>query len=102
VNALKIPKHAFDTVYFVATALVLIAAWVFFHGSGKNGFDTFPLPWFFMAMFAPLISTGCLVVMWQRGSSPWLAGIATILLLPQAVVLCVASWGALHYLGVLR
>ena len=101
-NALRLPKYSFDAVYVVASALVFVAAWVFWHGEGKNGFDTFPLPWFFMAVFAPLISTCCVVAMWRGRSSRWLAAIGTVLLLPQAVIWYFAAWGALHYLGVVR
>ena len=58
-NALRLQKYSFDAIYFVASTLIFVAAWVFLHGNGKKGFDTFPLPWFFMAVFAPLISTYC-------------------------------------------
>ena len=101
-NALRLPKHLTGAAFLVASLFVAAGVWVFFHTPGKNGFDSIPLFWLFAVVTAPVLSLVCVVVMWRQRASVWLAGFATLLLLPQAVVWYFAVEGVLHYLGLLR
>ena len=101
-NTLRLPKHSAGAAYLVASGVVAIGVWVFFREQGKNGFDSMPVFWLFAVVSAPLLSLACVISMWRQRASAWIAGIATLFLLPQAVVCYFAVEGVLHYLGVVR
>lgn len=98
-NAIKLPKYAVGITYTVASTIVAIGVWIFFHGNGKNGFDVIPLFWLFAIVSAPILSTMSVIALWHQRVSTWRAAIATLLLLPQCVVWYYAVKGVLHYLG---
>ena len=97
-HTIRLSKYSVGAAYLVASAVVAVSVWVFFHTLGKNGFDTIPLFWLFAVLSAPLLSLIFVIAMWRQKMSAWLAGFATLLLLPQAVVWCFAVVGVLHYL----
>jgi cytochrome bd-type quinol oxidase subunit 2 len=101
-HALRLPKHLAGAAFLIASTFVAVGVWVFFHTPGKNGFDSIPLFWLFAVVSAPILSLACVVVMWRQRASAWLAGFATVLLLPQAVVWFFAVMGVLHYLELVR
>jgi hypothetical protein len=98
-RSLRPLKHSAAAAYLVASALVAVGVWVFFHTQGKNGFDTLPLFWLFAVVSAPLLSLVCAAAMWRQKAPVWLASIATLFLLPQAIVWYFAVRAVLHYLG---
>jgi hypothetical protein len=81
---------------------VAVGVWVFFHTPGKNGFDSIPLYWLFAVVTAPLVSLACVIALWRQRAPAWLAGFATLLLLPQCIVWYFAVEGVLYYLGLVR
>src|SRR5450756_1329334 len=101
-QAIRLPKHSAGLAFLVASVFVAAGVWVAFHTPGKNGFDSIPLFWLMAVVCAPLFSTVCVVAMWRQRASPWLASLATLLLLPQCVVLYFAVRGVLYYLGVME
>ena len=97
-QAFRLSIQSVCVAFLLAAALFAVGVWVAWHTPGKNGFDTIPLFWLFAVIGTPLVSLTCVVALWRQRASVWLAGFATLLLLPQSVVWYFAAKGVIHYL----
>ena len=97
-HALRLSKQTVGATFLLASVFFVIGVWAVWHTSGKSTIDSVPLFWLFAVVGTPLVSLACVVAMWRQRASAWLAGIATLLLLPQCFVWYYAAKVVLHYL----
>ncbi len=82
-------------VYCAACGL---ACAIFVQGQGKNGFDSFPLFYYEVLTFCPLMSFAALVRLWRlRRGTVWLLALGLLLTVPQVLVFGLFLEGLSHY-----
>ena len=96
-NALRLQRFPAGTVLLLMTALVGVG---FCISSRYDDINRTPIYWLVAFTVAPLVSAGCVAVMWWQKNQPsWLISVATLLALVQCGLLCVTALWMLHYLG---
>jgi hypothetical protein len=95
---ITISNHAVDAIFAAASLICGAGVWTFLHGSGKNGLDTLPLGWLLALLTTPILSLACVVCMWHRKRTEWVAASATVLATLQCGIWCLTVLSVLYYL----
>ena len=96
---MKLSTSTLGAAFFTASAMLVLALWIFVHTPGKNMFSTIPLFWLAVLVCAPIVSAASTAALWRREVRwRWLAGVATLLTLPQLLIWLFIAAGVLHYL----
>jgi hypothetical protein len=101
-QALGLQRFPAGVVLLLSSALVAVGCCIA-ASSRDNDINRAPLLLLFTFAGAPVLSAGCVVVMWAQRTRPrWLTVAASLLALPQLFVCCGTVWWMLHYLGFMR
>jgi cytochrome bd-type quinol oxidase subunit 2 len=99
-DALRLQRVPVGSLFVLASLLVLVG---FAVSSRLDDINATPLFWMTIFSCAPLVSVGCVILMWRQRMRPrWLTGLATLLALPQCIGFYVTAHWMLHYIGILK